>query len=75
MFPFSVTSAIGNERYKVHVGVRYAEIRVVNTEWNCIPDFIIGTSAKLRKETISFIVSVCPSVRTEQLRLALDEFS
>jgi hypothetical protein len=28
---------------------------------------ILGAFAKLRKTTLSFVMSVCPSVRTEQL--------
>jgi len=30
-------------------------------------EWILGAFAKLRKATISFVVSVCPSVRMEQL--------
>ena len=33
---------------------------------------ILGAFAKFRKATISFVVSVCPSVRMEQTRLPLD---
>jgi len=39
----------------------------VSTAVDCITSPFLGEFAKLRKATISFVMSVCPSVRMEQI--------
>jgi hypothetical protein len=43
------------------------EVPVSSIDWGIkYPKVFLGDFAKLRKATISFVMSVCPSVRMEQ---------
>jgi hypothetical protein len=50
--------------YNTHIYILSSAISVLQ---NCDLLSFLGAFEKLRKATISFVMSVCPSVRTEQL--------